>query len=46
MPDAVSFTLNDKPVRLTVDGERILLCVLRTDLGLTGRKIQTVILES
>ena len=32
------FTLNGKPVRLNVDGERALLWVLRTDLGLTGTK--------
>jgi aerobic-type carbon monoxide dehydrogenase small subunit (CoxS/CutS family) len=38
MPDAVSFKLNDKPVRLNVDGNRLLLWVLRTDLGLTGTK--------
>ena len=33
-----SFTLNGKPVRLTVDDERMLLWVLRYDLGLTGTK--------
>jgi len=38
MADAISFTLNDKPVRLNVDGDRTLLWVLRTDLGLTGTK--------
>ena len=38
MMDTIEFTLNDKPVRLTVDGERKLLWVLRTDLGLTGTK--------
>jgi aerobic-type carbon monoxide dehydrogenase small subunit (CoxS/CutS family) len=38
MPDSISFTLNDKPVRLDVDGERTLLWVLRSDLGLTGTK--------
>ncbi len=38
MPDSISFKLNDKPVRLSVDGERPLLWVLRTDLGLTGTK--------
>jgi aerobic-type carbon monoxide dehydrogenase small subunit (CoxS/CutS family) len=32
------FTLNGKPIRLNVDGERALLWVLRTDLGLTGTK--------
>jgi len=34
----VSFTLNGKPARLTVDEERALLWVLRDDLGLTGTK--------
>jgi aerobic-type carbon monoxide dehydrogenase small subunit (CoxS/CutS family) len=38
MPDAVSFTLNGKPVRVTVAPDRTLLWVLRTDLGLTGPK--------
>jgi carbon-monoxide dehydrogenase small subunit len=38
MQQAISFTLNSKPVRLTVDGERMLLWVLRNDLGLTGTK--------
>jgi aerobic-type carbon monoxide dehydrogenase small subunit (CoxS/CutS family) len=36
--ETLQFELNDKPVRLTVDGERKLLWVLRTDLGLTGTK--------
>jgi aerobic-type carbon monoxide dehydrogenase small subunit (CoxS/CutS family) len=36
--ETIQFELNDKPVRLTVDGERKLLWVLRTDLGLTGTK--------
>lgn len=35
---AVHFELNGKPVTLTVDGERLLLWVLRTDLALTGAK--------
>jgi carbon-monoxide dehydrogenase small subunit len=34
----ISFTLNGKPTRVTVDGERMLLWVLRSDLGLTGTK--------
>jgi len=34
----VSFTLNGKPQRLTVDEDRSLLWVLREDLGLTGTK--------
>jgi aerobic-type carbon monoxide dehydrogenase small subunit (CoxS/CutS family) len=38
MADSFSFKLNDKPVRLSVDGDRTLLWVLRTDLGLTGTK--------
>jgi aerobic-type carbon monoxide dehydrogenase small subunit (CoxS/CutS family) len=38
MPETISFQLNRKPVRLTVDGERMLLWVLRTDLNLTGTK--------
>jgi aerobic-type carbon monoxide dehydrogenase small subunit (CoxS/CutS family) len=38
MPDSISFKLNGKPVRLNVDGDRSLLWVLRTDLGLTGTK--------
>ncbi len=38
MPDTIAFKLNEKPVRLEVDGGRTLLWVLRTDLGLTGTK--------
>ena len=38
MMRTVSFTLNGKPVQLTVDDERMLLWVLRYDLGLTGTK--------
>ena len=38
MTETISFKLNDKSVRLKVDGERPLLWVLRTDLGLTGTK--------
>jgi len=38
MADPVSFKLNNKPVRLNVDGDRSLLWTLRTDLGLTGTK--------
>lgn len=34
----ISFTLNDKPVELAVDDDRMLLWVLRYDLGLTGTK--------
>ncbi|MCH7558337.1 MAG: (2Fe-2S)-binding protein [Planctomycetes bacterium] len=38
MNETISFKLNDKPVSLTTDGERKLLWVLRSDLGLTGTK--------
>jgi len=38
MVQPVSFKLNGKPVRVTVDDERMLLWVLRFDLGLTGTK--------
>ena len=38
MTEKISFTLNDKPVTLKVDGDRKLLWVLRTELGLTGTK--------
>ena len=38
MPETIGFKLNGKPVHLDVDGERTLLWVLRTDLGLTGTK--------
>jgi carbon-monoxide dehydrogenase small subunit len=38
MQRTVSFTLNGKPTRLTVDEERMLLWALRSDLGLTGTK--------
>ena len=36
MEEAVRFTLNGKPTALTVDSDRALLWVLRTDLELTG----------
>jgi aerobic-type carbon monoxide dehydrogenase small subunit (CoxS/CutS family) len=36
--DTIAFRLNDKQVRLSVDKERPLLWVLRSDLGLTGTK--------
>ncbi len=36
--EKISFKLNGKPTTLTVDGERSLLWVLRSDLGLTGTK--------
>ena len=38
MTDTIAFKLNGKPVQLKVDGDRLLLWVLRTDLGLTGTK--------
>jgi len=38
MEETVQFTLNGKSTRLTVDTDRMLLWVLRTDLGLTGTK--------
>jgi aerobic-type carbon monoxide dehydrogenase small subunit (CoxS/CutS family) len=38
MEEVVRFTLNGKPTTLTVDSDRALLWVLRTDLGLTGMK--------
>jgi nicotinate dehydrogenase subunit A len=38
MQRTISFTLNGKPARISVDDERMLLWVLRGDLGLTGTK--------
>jgi len=38
MEQTIQFTLNGKPVRMTLGGERKLLWVLRSDLGLTGCK--------
>jgi aerobic-type carbon monoxide dehydrogenase small subunit (CoxS/CutS family) len=38
MKELIKFTLNGKPVELNLDSDRILLWVLRTDLGLTGTK--------
>jgi aerobic-type carbon monoxide dehydrogenase small subunit (CoxS/CutS family) len=38
MKETISFKLNGKSVRFSGDGERMLLWVLRTDLGLTGAK--------
>jgi len=38
MAEKISFKLNGKPTSLTVDSERMLLWVLRADLGLTGTK--------
>jgi len=38
MVENVSFTLNGKSISLTTDSDRMLLWVLRTDIGLTGAK--------
>jgi aerobic-type carbon monoxide dehydrogenase small subunit (CoxS/CutS family) len=38
MAETISFTLNGKAVSINTDGQRPLLWVLRTDLGLTGTK--------
>lgn len=38
MSDLVEFKLNGKNVKINVDGERMLLWVLRTNLELTGTK--------
>ena len=38
MKKTIQFKLNGKPTKLTVDGDRMLLWVLRTDLALTGTK--------
>ncbi len=38
MIETIEFRLNGEPVKLDVDGERLLLWVLRHDLGLTGTK--------
>ncbi len=38
MEEVVRFTLNGNPTTLTLDSDRALLWVLRTDLGLTGTK--------
>ena len=38
MKETIRFKLNDKPVSMTVDNERMLLWVLRTELNLIGAK--------
>jgi nicotinate dehydrogenase subunit A len=38
MKETIRFTLNGRPTSLEVEGDRMLLWVLRTDLGLTGTK--------
>ncbi len=39
MPRTYAFHLNGRPVSLTTEGRRMLLWVLRHDLGLTGTKV-------
>jgi aerobic-type carbon monoxide dehydrogenase small subunit (CoxS/CutS family) len=38
MKRTIRFTLNGEPARISTEGERMLLWVLRTELGLTGTK--------
>jgi len=38
MRETIRFQLNGRPTSLEVEGDRMLLWVLRTDLGLTGAK--------
>ena len=38
MVENIQFKLNGKPIKITVDSDRTLLWVLRTDLELTGTK--------
>jgi aerobic-type carbon monoxide dehydrogenase small subunit (CoxS/CutS family) len=38
MKETIDFTLNGEPISVTTDADRMLLWVLRTDLGLTGTK--------
>jgi carbon-monoxide dehydrogenase small subunit len=38
MVENISFKLNGKPISLMINSERMLLWVLRSDLGLTGTK--------
>jgi aerobic-type carbon monoxide dehydrogenase small subunit (CoxS/CutS family) len=38
MEESIHFKLNNKPVNITLDGDRIFLWVLRTDLGVIGPK--------
>jgi len=37
MKRTIRFTLNGEPASVSTNGERILLWVLRTELGLTGK---------
>jgi aerobic-type carbon monoxide dehydrogenase small subunit (CoxS/CutS family) len=38
MTETIQFKLNGNPVKLTADTDRMLIWILRTDLGLTGTK--------
>lgn len=38
MKEIIQFIINKKPVRLSTDGERMLLWAIRSDLNLTGAK--------
>jgi len=38
MIETIDFSVNDKPIRAKIDGDRPLLWVIRIDLGLTGTK--------
>ena len=38
MKETIRFKLNNRPAQVTVDSDRMLLWVLRTELGLTGTK--------
>ncbi|MEW6754339.1 MAG: 2Fe-2S iron-sulfur cluster-binding protein, partial [Candidatus Latescibacterota bacterium] len=38
MPEAVHFTVNGRGVEVSTAGDRALLWMLRSDLGLTGTK--------
>ena len=38
MKEKIAFKVNGKPVGLSVDADRMLLWILRTELGLTGAK--------
>ncbi len=38
MKETIQFTLNGKPTSVSVEGDQMLLWVLRTELGLTGTK--------
>lgn len=38
MTEKIRFKLNGEPIEVTTDSDRMLLWVLRTDLGLTGTK--------